>query len=208
LRNWKKLRKKATRRRTNRAHGLTRAIIATYLTNIAKLNSKGAAAMFDKFNLNINEIVGFQVERTAEWRREKAVQFPNDLRNLKATEELERLAGEISDLEGSEIHRQIVELDSLSREVDASFYEDLNESVSEELRSVGFHGSYDTGAAFLEWYRDNLETLLRKQINSDDSMIAAPDPNEQIENDPIVKATKQRYDEARAKAYAEARKRL
>ena len=29
-------------------------------------------------NLSINEIVGYQVESTAEWRRQKAEQFPDD----------------------------------------------------------------------------------------------------------------------------------
>jgi hypothetical protein len=175
---------------------------------IAKLNSKGAAAMSGP-HLDINEIIGFQIESTAEWRRLKAKDFPDDMRNLRAAEELDRLAGEISDLEGSELHRRIDELSSLSNEVDGySFCEDLNESVSEELRSIGFHGGYETGVAFLEWYRDNLETVLRKHINSDDSTIAAPDLNHQIESDPTVKAAKQQYDQARAKAYAEARKRL
>ena len=165
--------------------------------------------MSHKFNLGINEIVGFQVESTAEWRRRKAEQFPDDSRNLKAAEELESLAKEISDLEGSEIHRQIDELLSrLSDEVDGGFYEDLNEGLSEELRSVGFHTGYESGAAFLEWYRDNLETLLREHINADDSTIAAPDLDDQIENDPAVRAAKQQYEEARARAYAKARKQI
>jgi hypothetical protein len=34
------------------------------------------------------------------------------------------------------------------------------------------------------------------------------DLNEQVENDPAVKAAKLKYEEARDKAYAEARKRL
>ena len=96
----------------------------------------------------------------------------------------------------------------MSGEINGSFYEDLNAIVSAELRGVGFNNSYENGNAFLEWYRDNLEVLLRDQINSDDSTIAPPDLEEQIENDPTVMAAKKRLDEARAKAYAEARKRL
>jgi hypothetical protein len=88
-----------------------------------------------------------------------------------------------------------------------SVYERLNEDVSAELRSIGFHGSY-SGLEFLEWYRDNFESLLRDHINNDDSSIEAPDLDEQIEDDPAVKAAKQAYEEARAKAYVEARKRL
>jgi hypothetical protein len=157
-------------------------------------------------SLGIDTIVGFEVESTAEWRREKAEQFPDDFRNLEAAEELERLAREINDLEGSEVHRKINDLMSLSSETSGSFYEDLGESVSAELRSIGFHSSYKNGAEFLEWYCDNLETLLRDHVNREDSTIAAPDLEAQIENDPAVKAAKQQYDEARAKAYARARK--
>ena len=159
-------------------------------------------------NLDINTIIGFQVESTAEWRRQKADQFPNDQRNLEAAEELERLAAEIDRLEGSEIHQRIDELSSLSGEVEGGFYEELSESVSAELRNIGFHSSYDSGATFLEWYRENLETLLRDHINSDVSTIEPPDLEDQVEHDPAVKAAKQRYDEALAKAYAEARKLL
>ena len=104
-------------------------------------------------NLDINTIIGFQVESTAEWRRQKADQFPNDQRNLEAAEELERLAAEIDRLEGSEIYQRIDELSSLSGEVEGGFYEELSESVSAELRNIGFHSSYDSGATFLEWYR-------------------------------------------------------
>jgi hypothetical protein len=75
------------------------------LSAIAKLNSKGAAAMSDDLDLNLR--IGYQVQSTAEWRREKALQFPDDMRNLRAAEELERLAVEIEALEGSDIHRQI-----------------------------------------------------------------------------------------------------
>jgi hypothetical protein len=157
-------------------------------------------------NLSIDEIVGYEVQSTAEWRRQKAEQFPDDSRNLEAAEELERLAEEIGRLEGSAIHSRIEQLISLLGEVEIGF--ELNESVSEELRSIGFHGGYENGAAFLEWYRDNLEDLLRDHINRDDSTIAPPDLSEQIENDPAVQEAKRHYEEVRAKAYAEARKRL
>jgi hypothetical protein len=162
-----------------------------------------------KCNLDINEIIGYQVESTAEWRRDKAEQFPNDERNLKAADELERLARDIAELEGSEIHQRIDALNSLANEVGYPYYfEDLNESVSSELRSIGFQGSHNNGAKFLEWYREKLETLLRDRINSDVSTIDPPCLEEQIESDPAVKAAKQRYDETRAKALTEARKLL
>ena len=50
-----------------------------------------------------------------------------------------------------------------------------------------------------------LEEKLQDRL---DEAIPVPDLNEQVANDPAVKAAKQVYDEALAKAYAEARKRL
>ena len=52
-------------------------------------------------------LVGYNVQSTAEWRRRKAEEFPEDARNLKAAENLEQLAAEIEQLEGSEIYQQI-----------------------------------------------------------------------------------------------------
>lgn len=158
--------------------------------------------------MDINEIVGFQVERTAEWRRLKAKEFPDDTRNVEAAEQLDRLAVEIASLEGSGVHRQIDQLYDLASEMDDfDFSGSLSESISEELRSVGFHTTH-SGVSFLEWYREELEAVLRHQVNRDDSGVESPDLNEQIENDPTVKAAKKQYEEARARAYAEARKRI
>ena len=160
-------------------------------------------------NLSINEHIGHQVEGTAEWRRMKAEQFPDDDRNLKAAEELERLAQEIGELEGSEIHRQIDRLVDQAGDLDDPIdYVRLNEDVSANLRSIGFHGSYENGAALLEWYRAALEELVRERIDDDDSDVPAPDLHKEIENDPAVRAAKQQYEEARVKAYATARKLL
>ena len=114
--------------------------------------------MVHKLHLDIYELVGSQIVSTAEWRRGKVEQFPDDWRNLKAADELDRLAAEIHDLEGSEIHRQIDELElSLQNQVDGfAFAEDRNASVSQKLRGIGFNSSYDTGLAFLELYKTNL----------------------------------------------------
>jgi hypothetical protein len=158
-------------------------------------------------NLSIDELIGFQVQSTADWRREKANQFPDDIRNLKAAEELDTLAAEIGSLEGSEIHRQIADLTGRLYGGDDNsmdFVERLNEDVSAALRSVGFHDSYN-GVEFLQWYRELLEEALYDRL---DYVVAVPNLAEQVENDPAVKAARQAYDEAYAKAYAEARKKL
>jgi len=153
----------------------------------------------------LNELIGYNVQGTAEWRRRKAEQFPEDTRNTGAAEELERLAREISELDGSEIEQQITEVhDNLNREEDwCDAWQELNESVSEELRSIGFHNSYSTATKFLEWYRDLLSEKLHQKI---EEAVPAPSLHDQVENDPDVKAAKRVYEEAYARALAEARK--
>jgi len=56
---------------------------------------------------------------------------------------------------------------------------------------------------FLEWYRDLLQEKLDEILDEAGSV---PDLDEQIKNDPAVKAAKQAYDEAHANAYAKALK--
>jgi hypothetical protein len=187
---------------------LTRADQYVHFQLIAKLNSKGAAAMSDD---HLMTLVGDNVQSTAEWRRRKAEEFPEDARNLKAAENLEQLAAEIEQLEGSEIHQQIRDVQERLNKVGCDgdghidVWSHIIEVESEELRSVGFHVSYDTGLQFLEWHRDLLEEKFQEAL---DEAVPVPDLDEQIANDPGVKAAKQVYDEARAKARAEARKRL
>jgi hypothetical protein len=82
---------------------------------------------------------------TAYWRRSKAVEFPDDRRNLEAAEELERLAAEISLLEGSELHARL-----------AKCFEDEDgvmvamAIINEILRQVGFSRWYGTGEELLQ----------------------------------------------------------
>jgi hypothetical protein len=172
---------------------------------IAKLNSKGAAAMSDDLNVEID----YQVQGTAYWRRQKAEQFPDDERNIEAAEELDRLAIEIEALEGSELHRQINEVhDSINRLPDqhsTKCWEDIGEAVSGELRAIGFHTSHSTGVEFLKWYRDLLRDNLQDQVEKANP---APSLDEQVANDPAVAAARRAYEEAYAKALAEARNKL
>jgi len=159
----------------------------------------------------LNMEIGYQVGSTAEWRRRKAEEFPDDRRNLVAAEELERLAAEIDRIGESEpIHQQISKLhDSLTSDALGDHGTDswirISEDVSEALRDVGFRSGFETGLELLEWYRDLQQEKLDEAL---DEAVPVPDLDEQVEKNPAVKAAKQAYDEARAKAYAEARKRL
>lgn len=158
----------------------------------------------------LSEQIGYNVENTADWRRRKAEEFPDDTRNLAAAEELERLAAEISGIpNGSEIERQISDaensINGLPNDILGEVTEEVVEAISDELRAIGFHTSYGAAQEFLEWYRDLLREKLHDAI---EAAVPAPDLSELVENDPTVKAAKDAYDAARAKALAEARKTL
>jgi hypothetical protein len=110
--------------------------------------------------------------------------------------------------ESEPIHERIAELHtSVNRlaDGDSDVWVDIAGSVSIELRSIGFHNGHETGLKFLDWYCDLLQEKLNELL---DEAVPVPRLDEQIENDPSVKAAKQAYDRARAKAYAEARKKL
>jgi len=115
------------------------------------------------------QIIGYQVQNIADWRREKACQFPDEPRNLTAVEELDKLTDQIKQLRcSSEIHEQIGKLHNAVAALSKNrfeIWEDVNEAVSAELRTVGFHNGYGTSQGFLEWYRDLLKEKLHEQLN-------------------------------------------
>lgn len=156
--------------------------------------------------MNVSEMIGDKVKGTADWRRTKAIEFPQDRRNLKAAEELDRLAEEIEKLEDSPIHIQLIKaVEQLcSAPGGKDIWIEIDETLSAELRSIGFHGSW-SGAEFLEWYRDLLQEKKQELL---DEAVPPIDLDAQAKNDPAVRAAKQAYDEAYALAYAEARKKL
>ena len=63
---------------------------------------RGSGEMAD----DLYTLIGYQVEATADWRRRQAEYFPHDDRNARAAKELERLAVEVDQLEGSSVHEQ------------------------------------------------------------------------------------------------------
>ncbi|MFD2233513.1 restriction endonuclease [Phaeospirillum tilakii] len=83
--------------------------------------------------IDLDETVGIEITSTASWRQLKAVEFPNDNRNIRAAEILERLASQIHLVEGSHIHHRI---DAILENEDGVFK--FSESLLESLRLVGF----------------------------------------------------------------------
>jgi hypothetical protein len=143
--------------------------------------------------LGIDEIVGFQVQSVADWRRRKAEQFPGDRRNFAAAAALDRLAAAITKLEGSELHRHIDALINLTH--DADVYIKLNQAVSAALREFGLHVGAESGAAFLEWYYSELRKLPRYPVLA-----------EQVEDSEAVRTAKRAHKEAYQRAFAGQRK--
>ena len=80
-------------------------------------------------------------ENSAEWRREKASEYPDDDRNLEAATQLDALAKSVANV-SAECAAQYAELFSggNTRAV---------EEEQEMIRSVGFHSSWDTAEEFI-----------------------------------------------------------
>ena len=159
---------------------------------------------------DLNELIGYQVQNSAQWRRNKAEQFPDDPRNLRAAEELERLAAQIEKLEDSEVHKRVHDItDRFTAVDDGDGWYKVNEDLSAELRSIGFHTGYESAEQFLAWYCDLLEEAHRSlidKLSEIDDAVPAPELSEHVANDPAVKAAAQAYAEAVAKARTEARR--
>jgi len=80
-------------------------------------------------------------EGKAEWRRQRAVEHPDDKRNLDAATILDRLAKSVDSVPPSTLN-SFFEL-----------YEDYEgEELSEELRQVGFHSDPKTADDFCRSY--------------------------------------------------------
>lgn len=97
-------------------------------------------------DLSLDELVN--CSGTADWRRRKYEQYPEDVRNLRASELLSALSSDLSTLNNSEAHKRLAML--YYRKADAS------DIISEHLRSVGFHNS-PSAVELLEGISDSLE---------------------------------------------------
>ena len=96
-------------------------------------------------NYDFIEHLTNNVSNSADWRRLKAAEYPDDVRNLHAADQLERLA------------KQLIHLNDGAPEVRA--YADLcerdgaglqiTEREQELIRSVGFSREFDTAQEFL-----------------------------------------------------------
>lgn len=100
--------------------------------------------------LKIDELIVFNVENTAYWRRQTAERFPEDHRNVEAAEILERLAPELRAIEGTALHGRIAQF--AEKDEDGNF----SSILSEMLRAIGFQSFPLSGNDFLDEFLINL----------------------------------------------------
>ena len=94
---------------------------------------------------------------TAEWRREKATEYPDDERNLKAAEILEHLAGTVDQIEPAVL--QTYEFAGNWEEVEVKA--DVH---NEMIRTIGFHWTPSTATEFITEFRLRLGRLKERAM--------------------------------------------
>lgn len=92
----------------------------------------------------VHEYFGVIFERTAVWREEKAIEYPDDERNQDAIEELHELRRQAEDIEpevAEAYWRAYENVDLADR---------LVEIEQEALRCIGFSSSYSNATEFVD----------------------------------------------------------
>jgi hypothetical protein len=94
-----------------------------------------------------------QIESTADWRRRKAEEWPDDSRNTDAVKWLNELAEEVHKLAGTPLAAR---LEALNKLLNADDLSSVVEWLSESLRRVGFSTAYG-GVGLIEELADVME---------------------------------------------------
>lgn len=103
-------------------------------------------------------------ENSAEWRREKAAEYPHDAsRNLSAASQLDDLAKSVADVDTGRA-AQYTELFNGERDATRAVEEE-----QEMIRSAGFHNSWDTADEFID---DLVERIKRVERIDEDDLVA------------------------------------
>jgi hypothetical protein len=89
------------------------------------------------------------LEYQAEWRRQKADEYPDDRRNIDAAELLERLAREVRNLEGRNDLR-VCRVEKFFEEVGPDSGVRFLEVQSEYHRQIGFWKFPSSGGEYLD----------------------------------------------------------
>ncbi len=78
----------------------------------------------------------WEFDDTADWRRQKAVEYPDDERNLAAAEQLDQLKATAQDVP-EDVRRAVAEC-----------YANRGEHWHEMMRAVGFSAGYENAESF------------------------------------------------------------
>lgn len=97
---------------------------------------------------NLEDLIG--AEHTADWRRDKAEEFPDDSRNAEAAESLGKIAEGLKSLNNTELHKRA--WNALEKNP-----ETFGEILNEELRQVGFTSGLSNAREFVEHLCDQVE---------------------------------------------------
>ena len=100
--------------------------------------------------------LGSVFAQQAEWRRRKAEEYPDDQRNLRAAEHLERLVGTVEDV-NPELWRRMREVEERLNEQPVEFCDPLLNWENDLLREEGFHNFSETAEDFLRCWIDSAE---------------------------------------------------
>lgn len=109
------------------------------------------------------EHLEFRVKDTAEWRRQKAEEYPDDARNAEASDLLSRIERDLHDTPIT--HPLLIKTHhlwgrALLRDEDERLHLEITERTSELTRRWGFDYAGATAEEFLTEYADLLEEAL------------------------------------------------
>lgn len=90
------------------------------------------------------------LEFTADWREEKAKEYPEDRRNVQAANQLKSLAKSVGEIADEQLWER---LDQVYAEGDIK----VSEAQSQFFREIGFYSEYSNGHEFLEALVSELE---------------------------------------------------
>jgi formylglycine-generating enzyme required for sulfatase activity len=116
--------------------------------------------------VQIVESITYALQSTADWRRNKAQEFPDDERNAETAIFLDQLAQELQDLDRRELQR-IADVTNFQGSTDAELIYS-SEAVSAATRDVGFRWFPRNGSEFLATVlRDFEREVVRSNVETD-----------------------------------------
>jgi hypothetical protein len=112
-----------------------------------------------------------ELQNNSNWRREKADQYPDDIRNVHAAAIFDQLSDQIGKIKGG--HPFLHKLDAVNEEISRLKNVELSgliEDISEYNRDIGFHRFPEFIADYLKGLIEVHERLLARARNDEGSV--------------------------------------